>query len=191
MNGAQLKKSLEYSVRHYNTFRPGDLTVSFNPRIRFYLCDMFEGINYEINLGKEPGSRIENLTRADSTPVKDDDEFTLAVSGYRVNSCLLVPGMVYEPDDLPVLLDVDVRGDLGGIRELIGDYILNVKGSIITADCNHNWALTGCEWEEDLHALAGELLAEGMLTIPPSVDDRIINTVPITVDDLPEEMPAA
>lgn len=64
MNGAQLKKSLEYSVRHYNTFRPGDLTVSFNPRIRFYLCDMFEGINYEINLGKEPGSRIENLTRA-------------------------------------------------------------------------------------------------------------------------------
>ena len=191
MTGAQLKKFLEYSARYYNTFRPGDLTISFNPAIRFYLYDIFEGVNYTINIGCEPGSRIEDLTWADGTPVKDDDEFTLAVSSYRANSCLLVPGMVYEQDDLPALIDIDVRSDLGDVREMIVDYIRNVKGGVITPDCSHNWVLTGCEWDEDLHALAVELLKEGKLTILSSEDGRSINAAPITEEDLFSLEPAS
>ncbi len=184
MTGAQLRKYLEYSARYYNTFRPGDLTVSFNPDIRFYLYDVYEGINYEINIAHEPGSRIENLTWPDGTPVMDDDEFTLAVSGYRVNSCLLVPGMVFEEDDLPILLNIDIRSDIGGVRELIGNYIQNVRGGIIMPDCNHNWILTGYDWDEDLHAQAVELVEEGKLTILSSEDGRCTNIASITVDDL-------
>ena len=191
MTGAQLRDYLEFNARYYNTFRPGDLTISFNPTMRFYLNDILEGVNYEINIGREPGNRIENLTWPDGTPVKDDDEFTMALSDYRANACLLVPGMVYEEDNLPVLLDIDVRSDLGSIREMIVDYIRNVKDGIITPDCNHNWRLTGCEWDEDLHALAVRLLAEGKLSIPTTADARCINPVPITVSDLPEEAVAA
>ena len=114
----------------------------------------------------------------------DDDEFTLAVSGYRVNSCLLVPGMVFEEDDLPVLLNIDIRSDIGGVRELIGNYIQNVRNGIIMPDCNHNWILTGYDWDEDLHAQAVELVEEGKLTILSSEDGRCTNIASITVDDL-------
>ena len=114
MTGAQLKKYMEWSVNYYNTFKPGDLTISFNPEIRAYNYDMFAGVNYEVNIANEPGSRIENLTWPDGTPVKEDDEFDIAVNNYRANSQLLAPGEIYEPDDMPTLLEMDVRGEIGG-----------------------------------------------------------------------------
>ena len=55
LTGRQLKKYMEWSASYYNTLKDGDLTVSFNPESRGYLYDMFSGINYEINLSKEPG----------------------------------------------------------------------------------------------------------------------------------------
>ena len=40
---------------------------------------------------------------------------------------------------------MDVRSDLGGIREIIGHYIADVKGGVITPECDHNWKLTGID----------------------------------------------
>ena len=132
MTGAQLKKFMEWSAAYYNTFRPGDLTISFNPDIRAYNYDMFAGVNYEVNIANAPGSRIENLTWPDGVPVADDDAFDIAVNNYRANSQLLTPGEIFEADDMPTLLEMDVRGDIGGVRELIRDYIVNVKGGAIS-----------------------------------------------------------
>ena len=144
MNGAQLKKYMEWSARYYNTFKEGDMTASFNPDIPSFNYDMFEGVKYEVNIANEPGSRIENLTWPDGTPVKDDDEFDIAVNNHRANTQLLTPGAVYEEDDdLPTLVEMDVRGDIGGVRELIGDYIVNVKNGVITPECNDSWRITG------------------------------------------------
>ena len=184
MNGAQLKKYMEWSVSYYNTWKPGDLTVSFSPNIRAYNYDMFEGVNYEVNVSKEPGSRIENLTWPDGTPVKDEDEFDIAVNNYRATSQLLSPGTIYEEGDLPTLLEIDVRGEIGGVRELIGDYIVNVMGGVITPECNNNWHITGNDWDEALHQKAVELLAEGVLTIPTSEDGRTPNVQSITEEDV-------
>ena len=132
MNGAQLKTYMEWSANYYNTYEPGDLTISFNPDIRAYSYDMFSGVNYEVNIANEPGHRIENLTWPDGTPVADDDEFDIAVNNYRATSQLLSPGVLFEEDDMPELLEIDVRGDLGGVREMILDYIVNVKGGTIS-----------------------------------------------------------
>ncbi len=33
MTGAQLKKYMEWSANYYNTYEPGDLTISFNPHV--------------------------------------------------------------------------------------------------------------------------------------------------------------
>ncbi len=68
MTGAQLKKYMEWSANYYNTFRPGDLTISFNPAIRAYNYDMFEGVLYDVDISAEPGSRIRNLTWPDGAP---------------------------------------------------------------------------------------------------------------------------
>ena len=187
VTGAQLKKYMEWSVSYYNTFQPGDLTISFSPDIRAYNYDMFAGVNYEVNIANEPGNRIENLTWPDGTPVADDEEFDLAVNNYRANSQLLAPGEIFEEGDMPTLLEMDVRGDLGGVRELIRDYIINVKGGTITPECDNNWKITGNDWDADLHQTAVEMLAAGELTIPTSEDGRTPNVKAITEADVQQQ----
>ena len=185
MTGAQLKKYMEWTASYYNTWKPGDLTISFNPEIRAYQYDMFAGVNYDINVANEPGSRIENLTWPDGTPVKDEDVFTIAVNNYRASSQLLSPGEVFdEGDELPKLLEIDVRGDVGGVRELIGLYINEVKGGVITPVVDNNWKIVGNDWDASRHEEAVKLLKEGKLTIPSSEDGRTPNVAAITEADL-------
>ena len=154
MNGAQLKKYMEWSAGYYNTYRPGDLTISFNQDIYSYNYDMFEGVNYEINIANEPGSRIENLVWPDGSPVRDEDEFDIAVNNYRATSQLLAPGEIFEEGDMPSLIETDIHGEIGGIREMIGDYIINVKDGILHPECNGNWRITGNDWDGELHRQA-------------------------------------
>ncbi len=187
MTGAQLKKWMEWTATYYNTYKEGDLTISFNPDMRGYNYDMFSGVNYEINISKEPGQRIENLTRSDGTELKDDDVLIVAMNNYRASSQLLTYGTVYEEgvDELPKLLEIDVRGELGGVRELIADYIMNVKGGELEAPAlTGNWKITGYDWDEDLHAQAVELVNNGTLALKSSESGREINVAPITVEDL-------
>lgn len=185
MTGAQLKKNMEWTASYYNTWKPGDLTISFNPEIRAYQYDMFAGVNYDINVANEPGSRIENLTWPDGTPVKDEDVFIIAVNNYRASSQLLSPGEVFdEGEELPKLLEIDVRGDVGGVRELIGLYINEVKGGVITPVVDNNWKIVGNDWDASKHEEAVKLLKEGKLTIPSSEDGRTPNVAAITEADL-------
>lgn len=185
MTGAQLKKYMEWTVSYYNTYKPGDLTISFSEDMRAYNYDMFQGVNYEINIANEVGSRIENLTWPDGTPVEDDDTFTIAVNNYRANSQLLTVGEVFqEGDELPVLLEMDVKGDIGGVRELIGQYISEVKGGTISPETDNNWKITGNNWNEESHEKAVELLKSGELTIETSADGRTPNVKSITEDDI-------
>lgn len=143
MNGGQLKKYMERSAEFFDTFHPGDTAIAVNPDMPDYLYHLFEGVNYEINISREPGNRIENLTWPDGTPVQEDDEFDLAINNYSAVSELLAPGVIYEEGELPGLVDIDIRGDIGGLRELIRDYIVNVKGGTIKPDVNDNWRITG------------------------------------------------
>ncbi len=182
MTGAQLKKYLELSATFYQTFHEGDLTLSFNPEMPMYNYDMFQGVNYQVNVAKEPGKRIEGLSRPDGTSVQDDDVLVVAVNSYRANSHLLVPGVVFEEGDMPKLLEADVHGYIGGIREMVADYIENVKGGTITPACDDNWKLVGNDWDEKLHQRVVELVADGELTL--NSDDKHLPDTPITEDDL-------
>jgi 2',3'-cyclic-nucleotide 2'-phosphodiesterase/3'-nucleotidase len=145
MTGAQLKKFMEWSADFYNTFHSGDKSVTFNENFIPYNFYLFSGVRYEVNLSHEPGSRIEHLTWPDGTPVRDDDAFEIAVNNYCANSLLLVPDVLYTGDDLPTLVEKDVHGEIGGISELIRDYIVNVKGGVIVPECDDSWRLTSCE----------------------------------------------
>lgn len=185
MTGKQLKKYMEWSASYYNTYKEGDLTISFNPDIRAYNYDMFSGVKYDVNISKEPGNRIENLTRLDGTPIKDTDTIIIAVNNYRANSHLLSYGPIYqEGEALPKLLEIDVRGDIGGVRELIRDYIINVKKGVITPEVTGNWKITGNSWDKSLHQKVVELVAAGKITIPVSEDGRTPNVKSITKADL-------
>ena len=132
------------------------------------------------------GSRIENLTWPDGTPVQDDEDFDIAVNNYRANSQLLFPGEIFDENDLPAVAEIDVRGDIGGIRELIRDYIVNVKGGTISPEVDNNWKITGISWDEDLHQKAVDMLRNGQLTLKTSEDGRTPNIESITEEDVKE-----
>ena len=188
MTGAQLKKYMEWSASYYNQYQDGDLTISFNPDARGYNYDMFYGVNYKVNIAKPVGERIEDLTWADGTPVADDDVFILAVNNYRASSQLTSYGPIFqEGDELPTILEIDVRGDIGGVREIIAEYIKNVKGGVLDAGViggETSWEVIGNDWDADLHQKAVDLLNAGKLQIKNAEGDRQVNIASITVEDL-------
>lgn len=183
VTGKQLKQYMEWSASFYNTYRPGDLTVSFNPNIRGYNYDMFSGVKYEIDVSKEPGNRIVNLRRMDDTPINDTDVLKLAVNNYRYDSQLSKPGIIYaEGEELPKLLQSDVENT--PIRELIKIYIQDVKGGVITPELDNNWKIIGTNWDETKRAEAIKLVNEGKIKIPTSADGRTANAAAVTEKDL-------
>lgn len=185
MNGAQLRSFMEWSAGFFKTWVPGDLTVAFDPSTRYYLYDAFEGVNYEIDVSQEPGGRIRNLTWPDCSPVRDEEVFTVAVNNYRATTQLLIAADIFAPGEpLPKLLEIDVRGDLGGIRELLGEYIRTVKGGVIQPKVNNNWKLVGTNWDEAKRAQALKLLAEGKMPLPGSSTSRTLPGAAVTEADL-------
>lgn len=185
MNGAQLRSFMEWSAGFFKTWVPGDLTVAFDPSTRYYLYDAFEGVNYEIDVSQEPGGRIRNLTWPDGSPVRDEEVFTVAVNNYRATTQLLIAADIFAPGEpLPKLLEIDVRGDLGGIRELLGEYIRTVKGGVIQPKVNNNWKLVGTNWDEAKRAQALKLLAEGKMPLPGSSTSRTLPGAAVTEVDL-------
>ena len=141
MNGRQLKKLMEWSAGY---FAPMDLDspkITANTDFPSYNYLMFDGVRYEIDLTRSVGDRIRNLVWPDGTPVREEETFVLALNNYNASSYVLTPGVIYTKDDLPGLAEIDVRGDLGGIRELIKDYIIRVRGGKLRPECDHNWRI--------------------------------------------------
>lgn len=186
MTGKQLKKYIEWSANYYNTYNPKDLTISFNENVRGFNYDMFSGVDYQIDISEKPGNRIKNLKWTKTgKEVKDDEVFVIAVNNYRVNTHLLSYGEIYEEgEELPKVLEIDVNGKIGGVRELIGDYIKNVKGGKITPNNPKNWEIIGNNWDEEKHKKAVQMIREGKIKIPSSQDGRTPNVKSITEDDL-------
>ena len=58
-----------------------------------------------------------------------DKYYTVATNDFVANSRLLKPNAIFDEEDgLPILLEKEICTDIGGNRELIYDYIINVKG---------------------------------------------------------------
>ena len=182
--GKQLKIYMEYVADFYNQFNEGDLTVSYNKDWRFYNFDTFDGVNYEIDISKPVGERITNLTWPDGTPVQDDDVFTLATSNYRANTQLLQPGVIFEENDLPILLESDIAGSIGGYQQIISYYIQNELNAEIEPYCDNNWSLIGISRDEDLYNKALELIASGQIQLVDAEGGRQANIVSITEEQV-------
>jgi 2',3'-cyclic-nucleotide 2'-phosphodiesterase (5'-nucleotidase family) len=148
VTGKQLKAYMEWSAKYYNTAKPGDVTISFNPDIRGYNYDMFSGVNYEINIAAPPGKRIENLTFK-GKPVTDDMTLSLAVNNYRFGN-MVKDGYFNESDK--VYDSYEKLGDKGRIRDLIVDYVRMNQN--ITPKVDNNWKITGVSLD---HPLAGQV----------------------------------
>lgn len=196
MTGSQIRRWMEWSYSYINTFHEGDLTISFSPGIRDYNYDMFSGLRYEVDISGPAGDRIRKLALADGSPLEDREKYEVAVNNYRAAGHLLAYGAIFEEgEELPELVEADVRGDLGGIREMIAAYLTQVCGvkgedgllrftlEDVTEE-NARWKLTGYSWDEEKHARAVRLIREGKLSLPGSEDGSAANIRSITETDL-------
>lgn len=82
VTGAEMKAYMEWAAECWNQWQPEDINISFNPDKAGYLHDHFIGLNYEVNLSKPAGERIENVT-FQGEPLTDDMTLTLCVNDYR------------------------------------------------------------------------------------------------------------
>lgn len=158
--GKQLKKYLEWTAEFYNTFEEGDFTVSFNSKFASYKYDMLSGVNYEINISKPVGSRVENLTFTDKTKVEDTDIIYLTVNDYRYSSNL---APMFDEGEHEKIYE-STNDSLSDVRDMIADYIVNEKGGVITKNVDNNWKLTGVKYNDELRAEVIKLINEGILT---------------------------
>ena len=184
-NGKQLKRFMEWTSSIYNTFNPGDLTVSLNPNIRLYQYDMFNGISYDINIAKAAGSRIENVKfQKDGKVVDDNDVVYLSVNNYRYDSVLNAStNPVFEPGTHEKIYDTN-NDSISDMRDLITDYIINVKGGKISRNIDNNWKLTGVSYDETLRKEVVKLVNDGALKIPVSEDGRTPNVKSLNINDV-------
>ena len=117
--------------------------------------------------------------------MEDDDSFIIAVNNYRATTQLLVYADIFTAgEELPQLLEIDVRGDIGGVRELLGEYIRTVKGGVIEPNVDYNWKIVGNNWDAAEHQKAVQLLNEGKLKLSENADSRTLAGKAITEADI-------
>ena len=133
VTGAELKSYMEWSAECYNQWVPGDINVSFDPDYPGYLYDMFSGVDYEINLSKPKGQRIENVMYK-GRPLQDDDVLKLAVNNYRYSSALKAKNIIAGTRDWE---------SSNSVRDMIVEYF--GKNSPVEPEVFNNWRITGID----------------------------------------------
>ncbi|MGP1577362.1 MAG: bifunctional metallophosphatase/5'-nucleotidase [Treponema sp.] len=178
MTGENLLKYMEWSAQFFNTPVEGDITISFNPNIRSYNYDMFDGITYDIDISKPVGSRIVNA-KVNGIPVDPAKLYKVAVNSYRFGTL----------ESLKLAKQADVyydsyeaMQDAGRIRDLIVQYVKEKK--TITPTVNNNWKIIGFNTEVPGREAALEKIRKGEITIPRSADGRTKNVKSVNIKDI-------
>ena len=134
VTGKQLKAIMERQAGgFFNQYQSGDVTVSFNPNIRMYNYDEFAGVNYEIDISKPEGQRIQNVTYQ-GKPLSDTQTLVLALNNYRYGG-LVSAGLLNESD---------VVYEGGAVRDMITDYVASLQGPLMP-ECDNNWKIVGAD----------------------------------------------
>ncbi|SCG81870.1 2',3'-cyclic-nucleotide 2'-phosphodiesterase [Proteiniborus sp. DW1] len=175
VTGAELKAYMEWSAAYYNTYRPGDVTISFNPNIRAYNYDVFAGVEYNIDISKPAGERIVNL-KLNGNEVKDDDVIKLAINNYRYDGLKGMGIISGEPY---------FNSDPKSLRTYIAEYI-SEKGTI-DPEVDNNWSIIGADLNHPLRDYIIQEIKAGNINIEPSADGRTPNVKPMNVFDLAAE----
>ena len=183
ITGANLKKYMEWSASYYNSYKEGDVTISFNPDIRGYNYDMFSGMTYEINLSKPAGERVENIL-VNGMPLVDNNIYSLSLNNYRFGT-LLGLGLITMDDRY--YDSYETLQDAGRIRSMIVKYVQDEKGGTLAPTVDNNWKITGVDLESPLKEVIFDMVRKGALSIPTSEDGRTLNVKALNVFELINE----
>lgn len=167
VTGKELKAYMEWSAACYNSWKPGDISISFNPEKPGYLYDMFQGVDYKIDLSKPEGSRIVDVMFK-GEPLQDDQILTLCVNNYRYSSALKTDGLIAGTKEWE---------SSGSIRDYLVEYI--IEQGEISPQVDNNWEIIGVDLESPYRDEVITMVNEGKLDVPYSVS--------LNVDELLKE----
>ncbi|MCM3143445.1 5'-nucleotidase C-terminal domain-containing protein [Brevibacillus sp. MER 51] len=189
VTGKDLKDYMEWAVGYFNSTRPGDVTVSFDPKRRaskYSTNDFFGGVKYEIDLTKPYGSRITNLRKLDETPIKATDTLKLGMNSYRMEA-LQAKGGALEGRKFEQLWsskDNTAFGETGGtIRNRAIAYLKEVKKGVYEPKVQNNWKITGVDTAAPERKDVVELINAGILSVPKTADGKYTNIASINIKD--------
>ena len=164
MTGAQLKSWMQRTAQNYRVNDDGQVGGGG------FGCDTFYGVNYDVYVGNPDGQRVQNITYADGTPVKDDDTIYACLSSYRLSATkdsdaygwFASTGITSNSEE--ALWDATISerfNNVGGsVPLIIGEYIkeMTAEGEDITPGRETKWTVQveedPCEQYTDLDANA-------------------------------------
>ncbi|WP_320130328.1 5'-nucleotidase C-terminal domain-containing protein [uncultured Sphaerochaeta sp.] len=175
VTGKQLKAIMELQAgSFFNQYKKGDVTISFNSKIRMYNYDMFQGVAYDIDVSKPVGQRICNVIYK-GKPLSDSQVLVLALNNYRYGG-LSSSGLISSKSE-----DLVYNSGLA-IRDLISDYV--VKHGTIMPSCDNNWKLIGADLSDKDAQRIYALVRDGKIMLPTSSDGRTPNIEALNANDL-------
>ena len=129
LKGADIKAALEKTAEYFSIVnRKIEVSKAGNhPKLQHYNYDMWEGIDYVIDISKPINSRITKINYKNH-PLNMDGDYAVVMNNYRAGGggdYLMFKGK-------PVLKDINID-----VAELIANYILERKS--IKAKVNDNW----------------------------------------------------
>lgn len=129
ISGQDMKDALEQSANYF-VLENGDIAVnpSFSyPKPQHYNYDMWEGIEYVLDIRKPVGERVVKLTQK-GQDVKPEEEFEVVMNNYRAGG----GGNYTMFRDKPIIKEIQTD-----MAELLANYFL--KYHTVKATVNHNW----------------------------------------------------
>jgi 2',3'-cyclic-nucleotide 2'-phosphodiesterase (5'-nucleotidase family) len=175
VTGKQLKAIMENQAgAFFNQYKKGDVTISFNSKIRMYNYDMFQGVAYDIDISKPVGQRICNVMYKGKA-LADSQVLVLALNNYRYGG-LASSGMISNKSE-------DLVYNTGmAIRDLISDYV--VKQGTIMPKCDNNWKIIGYNLSDKDAEKIYAMVRDGKIKLPTSTDGRTPNIESLNAEEL-------
>ncbi len=131
ISGKDLREALETSAQYFAE-ENGNLIINpefLFPKHRFYNYDMYEGIEYDLDISRPIGQRVTKLKYHDKD-VLDEDQLKVALNKYRAlgggHYGMFTKDKIIHEDNTP-------------IQQIIFEYLQ--KNPLIIATCNNNFKI--------------------------------------------------
>ncbi len=130
LKGEDIKKALELSATYFIVNNSKEIEVNpkfITPKPQHYNYDMWEGINYILDISKPIGSRVTKLEQ-NGEPLGMNFEYHVVMNNYRASG----GGQYTMFKEREVVKEINQD-----VSELLASYI--IERGIIKASLNHNW----------------------------------------------------
>ncbi|MCL0312587.1 bifunctional metallophosphatase/5'-nucleotidase [Apilactobacillus sp. TMW 2.2459] len=131
IDGKDLKQAIEISAKYFS-IENNQIVVNKDflyPKVRHYNYDMYEGIDYVINVSQPVGSRVEKLTYH-GKEIDKNQKLRIVLNQYRASG----------GGHFPMFSDAKIiKSDPTPMSQVIAEYLKSHK--LIKAENNHNFKI--------------------------------------------------